>query len=80
MVWAIEGLPAEDPYPEYRVKLALFGQFVGDWDILENRALQDDGTWSKERGRIQWRWIPKMSVRTVQLSGKGASFPPSFGA
>jgi hypothetical protein len=57
MVWEIEGLPAEGPYPEYRAKLALFGQFVGDWDILENRYLQDDGTWSKERGRIHWRWI-----------------------
>ena len=57
MVWEIEGLPAEGPYPEHRAKLALFGQFVGDWEIQENRYLQDDGTWSKESGRIHWRWI-----------------------
>jgi hypothetical protein len=29
----------------------------GDWDILENRYLQNDGTWSRERGRIHWRWV-----------------------
>lgn len=62
--WVIEGLPAFGPYPEFKEKLALFGQFVGDWDILENRYLQDDGTWSKERGRIHWRWI--LEGRAVQ--------------
>ena len=55
--WAIEGLPAYGPNSELTEKLALFGQFVGDWDIVENRHLQDDGTWSKERGRLHWRWI-----------------------
>ena len=55
--WEIEGLPAYGPSPELKDELALFGQFVGDWDVLENRYLQDDGTWSTERGRIHWRWI-----------------------
>jgi hypothetical protein len=31
----IEGLAALAPDPEMRGKLMLFGQFVGDWDILE---------------------------------------------
>jgi hypothetical protein len=55
--WEIEGLPAYGPNPELEGKLALFGQFIGDWDVIENRYLRDDGTWSKERGRIHWRWI-----------------------
>lgn len=55
--WAIEGLPARGPDPGLKEKLTLFGQFVGDWDILENRYLRDDGTWAKERGEIHWRWI-----------------------
>jgi hypothetical protein len=38
-------------------KLALFGQFVGDWDILEDRFLRPDGTWATSRGEVHWRWI-----------------------
>ena len=38
-------------------KLSLFGQFVGDWDILENRYARPDGTWGVARGEIHWRWI-----------------------
>jgi len=34
---AISGLAAEDPALEMRDKLMLFGQFVGDWHILEAR-------------------------------------------
>ena len=33
--WLIEGLAAEGPFPECADKLSLFGQFVGDWDIVE---------------------------------------------
>ena len=51
LMWTIEGLPAHGPAPEYKEKLELFGQFVGDWDILECKYLQDDGTWSNDRGR-----------------------------
>jgi hypothetical protein len=55
--WQIGGLSALGPEPQLADKLSLFGQFVGDWDILESRSLQDDGTWSSERGRIYWRWV-----------------------
>ena len=55
--WELEGLAAFEPHPELREKLELFGQFVGDWDILECRYLEDDGTWSKSRGELHWRWI-----------------------
>src|SRR5215467_3665988 len=55
--WNIIGLAAEGPFHETRDKLALFGQFVGDWDILEDRYLRPDGTWAIGRGELHWRWI-----------------------
>ena len=62
--WQIEGLPANGPHPEHAEKLSQFGQFVGDWDILECRSLEDDGTWSISRGKVHWRWI--LEGRAVQ--------------
>ena len=55
--WKIIGLEANQPFPGLKEKLALFGQFVGDWDILEDRYLQPDGTWAVSRGELHWRWI-----------------------
>ena len=62
--WRIEGLPANGPIPELAEKLSLFGQFVGDWDILECRYLEDDGTWSTSRGKVHWGWI--LEGRAIQ--------------
>jgi len=46
----------------------LFGQFVGDWDILEDRFYPPDATRSLERnltrGELHWRWI--LDGRAVQ--------------
>ena len=46
----------------------LFGQFVGDWDILEDRFYQSNGTSSLEqnlaRGELHWCWI--LEGRAVQ--------------
>lgn len=61
---AIEGLLVEGPNPEMKEKLMLFGQFVGDWDILEDRSLQPDGTWTTTRGELHWGWI--LDGRAVQ--------------
>ena len=65
---AIEGLLSESPNPELEEKLTLFGQFVGDWDILEDRFYQPDGTRSLEqnltRGELHWGWI--LDGRAVQ--------------
>lgn len=55
--WEIQGLAAHGPNLEYEEKLKLFGQFVGDWDIVECRYLQADGTWATQRGELHWRWI-----------------------
>lgn len=55
--WEIEDLAAEGPFPEFREKLSLFGQFVGDWDILEARYPKADGSETRARGEIHVRWI-----------------------
>jgi len=60
----IRGLLADGPDPEMREKLMLFGQFVGDWDILEARYPQPDGTEIKRRGEIHFGWI--LDGRAIQ--------------
>jgi hypothetical protein len=55
--WKITGLDAKEPFPQLKEKLALFGQFVGDWEIVEDRYLQDDGTWINGRGELHINWI-----------------------
>jgi len=62
--FAIDGLLADGPSAEMKEHLMLFGQFVGDWDILEDRYLQPDGTWVKSRGELHWGWI--LGGRAVQ--------------
>ena len=55
--WDIPGLAAKGPNQELKEKLMLFGQFVGDWEIVEDRYLQNDGTWIKSRGELHVNWI-----------------------
>jgi hypothetical protein len=55
-MWELEGLSADRPSSRLKDKLALFGQFVGDWNI-DRRSLNRDGTWVKSKGRLHWRWI-----------------------
>lgn len=50
-------LGASGPDSELSEKLMLFGQFVGDWDILEDRFFQHDGTEVVHEGELHWRWI-----------------------
>jgi hypothetical protein len=35
----------------------LFGQFVGDWNIVEARYLEANGTWVKMKGEVHFGWI-----------------------
>jgi len=55
--WAIKGLLAEGPDPNLKEKMMLFGQFVGDWDIVEAHYAQADGTEVKMRGEVHFGWI-----------------------
>ncbi len=61
---SIKGLGAEGPDPELREKLMLFGQFVGDWDIVDSRHIDPDGRWVKIRGQVHFGWI--LGGRAVQ--------------
>ncbi len=54
---SIHGLDANSPDPKLKDKLMLFGQFVGDWDIVEARYKEKDGTWVKEKGEVHFGWI-----------------------
>jgi len=55
--WKIKGLGAVGPDPNLEEKLMLFGQFVGDWDIIEDRYTQEDGTEVKLKGEVHFGWI-----------------------
>jgi hypothetical protein len=56
-VWAIDCLGADGPDPELRDKLMLFGQFVGDWKIIEARYAQVDGSEVRMEGEVHFGWI-----------------------
>jgi hypothetical protein len=56
-VWKIKGLGSYGPDPNLEEKLMLFGQFVGDWDIVEDRYTQADGTEVKLKGEVHFGWI-----------------------
>src|SRR5262245_2766738 len=62
-VWTIRGLGSEGPYPEFKDKLMLFGQFVGDWEI-DARYPRPDGTETRGKGEIHFEWI--LEGRAVQ--------------
>ena len=55
--WRLEGLGATGPDPDLKDELMLFGQFVGDWAIVESRSLEEDGHWTSRTGELHWRWI-----------------------
>ncbi|MGA3289298.1 MAG: hypothetical protein ABSD42_03545 [Candidatus Bathyarchaeia archaeon] len=53
----IKGLGADGPDLPLKEKLMLFGQFIGDWDIVEAQYIQADGTWVKMKGEVHFGWI-----------------------
>ena len=55
--WELPRLGASGPDPEYADRLAAFGRFVGDWEIVDCRYRQPSGEWSHLRGELHWRWI-----------------------
>ncbi len=55
--WFIKGLGAKGPDPNLKEKLMLFGQFIGDWNIVEAHYTQADGTEVKMKGEVHFGWI-----------------------
>lgn len=54
---AIEHLFAEGPDIKHKEELMLFGKFAGDWNILEDKSLNDEGNWNVTGGELHWGWI-----------------------
>jgi hypothetical protein len=77
--WELKGLPAFAPDKGLQEKLMLFGQFVGDWDIVENRYVESDGREIFQKGKLYWRWtLDGRAVQDVWLTldeATGAMIP-----
>ena len=61
---SIKGLLSDGPYAEFKDKLMLFGQFVGDWDIVSVRSPSPSGVAFKAGGEVHFGWI--LEGRAVQ--------------
>ncbi len=59
----IASLAADAPVPEFADKLALFGQFIGCWDI-EGRTIERDGTETWFDGEWLFGWV--IEGRSIQ--------------
>jgi len=55
--WKIEGLGADGPDSKFKDELMLFGQFVGDWEIVKARYVQGDGSWVEMSGEVHFGWV-----------------------
>jgi len=53
----LDGLVAAAPYPGLKNRLMLFGQFVGDWDIVSVRNPNPSGVAFKAGGEVHFAWI-----------------------
>jgi hypothetical protein len=59
----LETLPAERPRPDYAGRMALYGRFVGSWDLLVTRFLADGSTRMRP-GEWHFAWV--LEGRAVQ--------------
>jgi hypothetical protein len=62
--WRLKGLGSDGPYPEFKDKLMLFGQFVGDWDIASVKTPNPSGVAFRAGGEVHFNWI--LDGRAVQ--------------
>lgn len=53
----IGGLEAAGPFPGLEEEMALFGQFVGDWEIVEDRFIAGEHSGLVLKGELHWGWI-----------------------
>ena len=55
--WTLKGLGAREPFPAHKEKLALVGQFVGDW-VGEAIFLKEGGSEVPAgNGEVHFNWI-----------------------
>ena len=53
----IKILEANGPNAILKDKMMLFGQFIGDWDIINAQYVEADGSWVKMKGEVHFGWI-----------------------
>ncbi len=54
--WHLPGLAANEPDPVLKDRLMLYGQFIGDWEIV-SRWYRPDGSRLQGKGTVHFRWI-----------------------
>ena len=59
----IETLTSAGPAPDRADKLALYGQFIGDW-TFDATVNKDDGTQHRGQGEIHFAWV--LDGRAIQ--------------
>ena len=62
--WHLNGLGAAGPYSRFKNRLMLFGQFVGDWDIVSVKSPNPSGVAFKAGGEVHFAWI--LGGRAIQ--------------
>jgi hypothetical protein len=62
--WTIAGLPAQGPAPGLRSQLHLFGQFIGDWDIVDPKFRSSRSGSPPRTGEVHFNWI--LGGRAIQ--------------
>ena len=63
-VWELKGLGASGPNPEFKEKLMLFGQFVGDWNVVGVKSITPSGVAFSPGGEVHFGWV--LDGRAVQ--------------
>jgi hypothetical protein len=68
-VLGIDGLVAHGPSRRYANKLKLFGQFVGDWEIVSTRGRAPKGVRFSSGGEVHFGWVlGGMAVQDVWMT------------
>ncbi len=62
--WHLGGLGAAGPNSRFKNRLMLFGQFVGDWDIVSVKSPSPSGVAFKAGGEVHFAWI--LDGRAIQ--------------
>jgi len=60
----LEGLSADGPHPDLAGKLALFGQFVGDWTIEAQWYELNGAVARRAKGELHFGWV--LGGRAIQ--------------
>lgn len=71
-------LAADKPAPEYRDKLMLFGQFVGDWEF-DGVGQGADGKQGTDKGEIHFSWaLQGRAIQDVWIERERSDHAPGI--